>query len=144
LILYIYYMLHSKWCHFFNGLIFKSFKGIFRFSLSMTMHNLACILKCTKQTLLPDTAKWSTFLWTFKLDLGSTQTCRQWITRSISLGVRQPRHEADQSTSSSATVQNEWRSTSIPLFASKTCTTLTHTHTHRVLMQSVFRAILLC
>jgi hypothetical protein len=44
--------------------------------------------------------------------------------------VRQPRHEADHSTSSSAMVKNEWSSTSIPPYAFMACTTFTHTHTH--------------
>jgi hypothetical protein len=43
--------------------------------------------------------------------VGTTQATIQWVTWAVSLGVKQPRHEADQSPPSIAKVKNQWHYT---------------------------------
>jgi hypothetical protein len=50
--------------------------------------------------------------------LGPTQPSIQWVTGSLSLGVKRPGLEADHSPLSSAEVKNAWSYTSLPQYAS--------------------------
>jgi hypothetical protein len=52
------------------------------------------------------------FTTTSRLPLGRTQTPIQWVTVSLSLGVKQPKREAEHSPASNAEVKNAWSYTS--------------------------------
>jgi hypothetical protein len=59
------------------------------------------------------------FTTTSRLALGPTQPPIQWVPEALSLGVKQPGHEADHSFPSSAEVKNVWSYTSTPQYAFK-------------------------
>lgn len=46
-----------------------------------------------------------------------TQTSAQWVLAALSLGTKQPGHEADKLPPSSAKVKKEWSYTSTPAYA---------------------------
>jgi len=48
--------------------------------------------------------------------LGPTQTPIQWVAGALSMGVKQPGHEADHSPPSSAKIMNTWSYTSNPQY----------------------------
>jgi hypothetical protein len=50
----------------------------------------------------------------FRPALGSTQPPIQWVPGAISLGIKQPGHEADHSCPSSSEVKNVWSYISTP------------------------------
>jgi hypothetical protein len=52
-----------------------------------------------------------------RLALGPTQPVIQWVPGALSLGVKQPGHEAGHSPPSSAKVKNAWRYISTPQYA---------------------------
>jgi hypothetical protein len=52
-----------------------------------------------------------------RLAVGSTQPPIQWVPGVLSLGVKQPGHEADQSPPKSAKVKKMWIYTSNPPYA---------------------------
>jgi hypothetical protein len=56
------------------------------------------------------------FLFTtaFRMALGTTQPPIQWVPGALSLGIKQPGHEADHSPPPSAEVKNVWSYTSTP------------------------------
>jgi hypothetical protein len=59
------------------------------------------------------------FLFTtvYRQALGPTQSPIQWVPGTLSLGVKRPRHEANNSPSSTAEVKNPWSYTSTPQYA---------------------------
>jgi len=57
-----------------------------------------------------------------KLALGPTQPAVHWVTRTLSLQVKQQGHDTDYSPPSSAEFNNAWSYTSTPSYAVMACT----------------------
>jgi hypothetical protein len=56
------------------------------------------------------------FTTTSRMALGPTQPPIQWVPGALSLGIKQPGHEANHSPPSSAEVENAWSHTSTPQY----------------------------
>jgi hypothetical protein len=61
-------------------------------------------------------AKGKTFFLSSKSALCPTQTSFPWVLADLSLGTKQPGHEADKSPPSSGKVKKEWSYTSTPAY----------------------------